>query len=94
MMEVLRPNGPNWFILTIQVLPLAAFIPSLISQYYRVYSWLCFVMLLYFVLAVMASLSSIATVLDYIYLALTVYIFNCSMMCSRYAQRVQKNITD
>lgn len=90
--QILRPQGINWVILLAQISPLLAFVPGLRSQYYRAFSWLCFLMLLYFVAAVMESLASTATVSDYVFLFLTVAIFSTSMMCSRYAQRVQKNI--
>ncbi len=68
-------------------------LPGLLSQYYRVYSWLCFIILLYFVVAVMGAFSSVSKPSDYVFLFFTVVLFNVSMMCSRYAQRVQKQVT-
>lgn len=90
--HLLRPQGINWVILLAQITPLIAFIPGLTSQYYRAFSWLCFLMLLYFIFAVMESLASTATISDHVFLILIVTTFITSMMCSRYAQRVQKNI--
>ncbi|WP_370981352.1 DUF2069 domain-containing protein [Agaribacterium sp. ZY112] len=89
-----RPSGFNVVLLVAQLLPLAALAPGLYSQYYRAYSWLCFVMLLYFVLAVMGAFASTASLVDYLFVLLSTALFISSMMCSRYAQRVQKNITD
>jgi uncharacterized membrane protein len=89
--QLTRSSGPNWVVLSIQIGPLLCFIPGLVSQYYRVYSWLCFVLLLYFVVAVMEVNASNTTQGDSIFLALTVLLFVSSMLCSRYAQRVQKN---
>lgn len=91
--QLSHEGGPNWVVFAIQAIPLLAFIPGLISQYYRVYSWLCFIILLYFVVAVMESLASTANIGDYIFLFLTVTLFIASMFCSRYAQRVQKNFS-
>jgi len=74
----------------IQTLPLFILAPSLLSRYYRAFSWLCFIMLLYFIMAVMGALSSIANILDYLFVLFTVALFISSMLCSRYAQRLQK----
>lgn len=88
----MRETGTNWIVFGIQILPLLCFIPGLMSQYYRVYSWLCFVMLLYFIVAVMEVSASTATATDGLFLALVTLLFTSSMFCSRYAQRVQKNV--
>ncbi len=80
----------HFIVLALQLLPLLALLPGLLSQYYRVFSWLCFVMLLYFVFAVMGAMSSMATAYDIVFLILCVLLFSSSMFCSRYAQRVQK----
>ncbi|WP_096085286.1 DUF2069 domain-containing protein [Agaribacterium haliotis] len=89
-----RPTKPglNVLLLLIQLAPMLALTPGLRSRYYRAYSWLCFVTLLYFVFAVMAALASNAGLVDYLFVTLCVFLFCSSMMCSRYAQRVQKNI--
>lgn len=90
--NIFRSQGINWVVLAIQCVPLLALLPNLLSRYYRSYSWLCFVIMLYFIVAVMGAFSSAANILDYTFVALCVVIFITSMMCSRYAQRVQKNI--
>jgi len=87
-----RPGGFNVVVFCLQAVPLLLLLPGLLSQYYRVYSWLCFVILLYFVVAVMGVFASTAKISDYVFLASTVVLFIVSMMCSRYAQRVQKGV--
>jgi len=89
-----RSGGFNIVIFCIQAIPLLLLLPGLISQYYRVYSWLCFVILLYFVVAVMGAFASTAKISDFVFLSFTVVLFIVSMMCSRYAQRVQKGLTE
>lgn len=90
--NVTRASGISWVILLLQGLPLLALLPGLTSGYYRAYSWLCFVVLLYFIVAVTGAMRSNAGLLDYLFLSSTVALFISSMLCSRYAQRVQKNI--
>ena len=58
-------------------------LPGLLKNYYRGYSWLCFVLLVYFVFAVQGSLMSTAGLLDHIFLFLTVILFIVAMMTSR-----------
>ena len=87
-----RPSGFNWVVMSMQFLPLLALVPGLYSQHYRAYSWLCFMMLLYFIFAVQGAFASTANLSDYLFVLLCMSLFCSSMMCSRYAQRVQKNL--
>lgn len=89
--HIVNPNGINWTVLILQSLPLVLLIPSLKSGHYRAYSWLCFIMLLYFIFAVMGALKSTAGLFDYLFLLFIVTLFNVVMMASRWLQRVQKN---
>lgn len=88
--HLLRAQGPKWAILLVQLLPLLILLPGIISRYYRAYSWLCFVLLLYFVMAVQGAFSSDANIYDGIFVFLTVFLFISAMFASRYAQRIQK----
>lgn len=88
--QILNIHDINWTALTLQSLPLVLLLPSLIGNHYRAYSWLCFIMLLYFIFAVMNALISTADTVDYLFLVLTVLIFITAMMASRWLQRVQK----
>ena len=92
IMTLAVPNAvhQSWGFLLLQILPLLALLPDLLSRRYRAYSWLCFLLLLYFIFAVEASLASNASPLDHLSLGLIVATFISSMLCARYAQRVQK----
>jgi len=79
-----RDDGNTWFIFIVQSLPICILLPSLIQGNRRTFSWLCFIILLYFVLAVMNAMQSLADTLDYLYLGLTVCVFISSMMASRW----------
>ena len=89
-----RSTGFNWPVLALQTLPLLALLPSLLKHHYRSYSWLCFILLLYFIVAVMEVSASNATLSDNVFLCITCFLFISSMLCSRYAQRVQKGLDD
>lgn len=85
-----RVSGPNWVLLTIQSLPLLLLIPGLWQKYFRSYSWLCFVILIYFVKAVDGAFTSIANWSDYVFVALTASTFISAMMAARWLQQSQK----
>ena len=80
-------GGPLWTILAIQLLPLLAFLPGIIKKHYRSYSWLCFVLLIYFIRAVEGVFMSNANAMDGVFLLLVVALFINSMLCSRWLQR-------
>lgn len=49
----LRSDDGSWLRLAVQTLPLLMFLPGiLINRYHRVYSWLCFVIILYMIPAI------------------------------------------
>ncbi len=70
----------------IQVVPLAIFIPGMITRYYRTYSWMCFVLLFYFTWAVPEAFSAQPTLLDMGVLIFSSILFVSAMMASRYLQ--------
>ena len=70
----------------IRILPLAVFIPGILKQHYRNYSWLCFVILWYFTAEVVHCMSPGASVQDFFAVSLTVIIFCSAMMASRWRQ--------
>jgi uncharacterized membrane protein len=78
---------PNWPLWIVQVVPLLIFAPGLKRGYHRTYSWLCFVVLLYFTWAVTNTLSPLAYWRDYLAVALTVILFSSAMMASRWRQQ-------
>lgn len=85
--NIFRPGGPLWAILIVQLLPLLAFLPGIIKKYYRTYSWLCFILLFYFIRAVEGVFLSNANAADWLFLLLVVVLFINSMLCSRWLQR-------
>ena len=81
---------PKLKVLAIQLVPLLVLLPGMIAKYYRTYSWLCFVLLIYFIFAVEHAFMSKSDILDYLFVLLTVLLFISSMMTSRWMQRFQK----
>lgn len=86
---ITRPSGLNYTILCVQILPLAVFIPGILANHYRTYSWVCFLLLFYFIKAVEGVFISTATLSDGLFLLLTPTLFIISMMASHWAQRLQ-----
>jgi uncharacterized membrane protein len=66
--------------------PLMIFIPGLISNNTRTLIWICFVILMYFAMAVDNLAGPAPQVLDWVELALTVILFNAAMMYARWKQ--------
>lgn len=85
-----RASGLNFTLFFIQVIPIAVFLPGVISNHYRTYSWLCFILLFYFIKGVEGALNSTASISDVIFVFLTVIMFTTSMMASRWCQRLRK----
>lgn len=75
----------EWPVACMKLIPLIIFIPGLIKQTFRTYSWLCFVCLIYFVgifpVAFTRSLWS-----DWLIVILVTTLFISSMMTSRWLQ--------
>ena len=81
-------------IFVVQSTPLLALVPGLVSRSYRSYSWLCFVLLFYFILAVERALTSVASFTDFIFLTVVIMLFISSMMTSRWLQRTLKSLPE
>lgn len=88
--NITRETGFKPGVFLFQTLPLLAFLPGMIKGHYRVYSWLCFIMLFYFIFAVQAVFTSTRSDSDFIFVGLTVLLFITSMTTSRWLQRLQK----
>jgi len=86
-----RNSGPSWIIFAAQTLPLLLLLPGLWQRYYRSYSWLCFLILVYFIKAVDGAFMSNASWIDYLFLLLTVNTFISAMMAARWLQRLLKD---
>ena len=70
----------------VQCVPLLIFIPGLVQQRYRTYSWICFVILPYFTWSVVNVMSPLIRWHDIAVLVLSVIIFITAMMASRWLQ--------
>jgi uncharacterized membrane protein len=71
----------------IQLLPLAILLPGLIRGGHRSYAWLCFVVMIYFMAAVLNAFTPGYTWPPYVEIALTVTIFIAAMLYARYVRR-------
>lgn len=89
--QVLRAEGPHYFLWLVQTVPLLIFLPGLLRDNPRVYIGLCFVLLLYFIKAVEGLFSPARDWLDYALLILTVLLFIVAMMASRHLQQAHYN---
>ena len=76
-----------WMALTLQVVPLLLLLPGLAKQYYRSYSWLCFLSLIYFTSYVIQVYSSNQQWHDWLGLSASIVIFSSAMFASRWLQR-------
>lgn len=83
---LIRPEV-DWALLLVQSVPLLIFVPGLWRGYHRTYSWLCFVILLYFTWAVANLMSPLVYWRDGIAVALTVVLFISAMVASRWRQQ-------
>ena len=88
-----NPSGFNFVAAIIQVAPFLILLPTLLSNNYRSYSWLCFVLLVYFIFAVQSVFMSNSTWDDALFLSLSISTFICGMYTSRWLQRISKNLT-
>jgi uncharacterized membrane protein len=77
-------NGiPMWLF---KIIPLLIFVPGFMKKYYRSYSWLCFVILAYFIWIIPLALYR-KDWSDFVVVALTAIIFITAMMSSRWLQQ-------
>jgi len=74
-------------LLLVQSLPLLILAPGLWKGRHRTYSWLCFVILLYFTWSVANLMSPLAYWRDGLVVALTVTLFISAMFASRWRQQ-------
>lgn len=75
----------NLLHLLVVVLPLAIFIPGLRNPHHRTYSWLCFVLLMYFLFLV-PLLMSYWSLIYWLLTLLVSILFVAAMMTSRWLQ--------
>lgn len=73
-----------WTLLIVPCLSLLIFVPGMLKSHARSFDWLCFVILIHFVVGVTNSMSPAAAWNDYLQTVLTVALFISSMMASRW----------
>lgn len=83
--NLFTPDG-SFKLWLVQSIPLLIFIPGLKQQRFRTYSWICFVILLYFTWSVVNAMSPFVRWQDILVVALSVIIFISAMMISRWMQ--------
>lgn len=88
----LQAERINWTTLLVSSLSLLAFLPGLLRQRARSYDWLCFVLLLHFTVGVTNAMSPQAAWNDYLQTALSVGLFICAMMASRWLKAFQAGL--
>ncbi len=71
-------------IFVLQVLPFAVLLPGMLQNRWRTYAWLCFVVLLYFMNAVLALFSPQRQSVDWLVLVAVVGVFMGAMMFIRW----------
>lgn len=83
--NIINPQGgiKLWLV---QCIPLLIFVPGLWQDRHRTYSWLCFVILLYFTWSVTNVMSPLGVWRDWLVLVLSVILFSAAMMTSRWLQ--------
>lgn len=86
--NIIQPEGgiTLWLL---QCVPLLILAPGLMQQRYRTYSWLCFVILLYFTWSVTNVMSPLALWRDWLVVILSVILFISAMLASRWLQHWQ-----
>lgn len=85
LLNITQANG-SLKLWLVQCLPLLIFIPGLWQERFRTYSWICFVILLYFTWSVVNVMSPFIRWHDVLVVALSVIMFITAMMASRWLQ--------
>ena len=75
-----------------KVLPLLLFIPGLIKRSHKAASWLAYMIMLYFVLAVLLVFSPGSSVWGWLMVVTTLLIFISSMMFTRWQKRADAGL--
>ena len=88
LVEYLVEPNARLSLLLLQSIPLLLFIPGMWIKHYRTFSWLCFVVLFYFIVAVTQVMSPMADSYGWVNLIASVVLFNAAMMTSRWLQYI------
>lgn len=85
--QLRREGGPLFFILSVQILPLLVFFPSLLQAKARAFIWLCFVILVYFIKGVLGVFKPAPDWMDMSLLMMSVVIFISAMLTGRWLKQ-------
>lgn len=85
-LSITQPNK-FWPALLLQIVPLIMLLPGIVLKRYRSYSWVCFLMLIYFVSYVVQVYASSSKWIDWLGLLTTIILFVSAMYASRFLQR-------
>jgi len=75
------------FLWVVWIGPLLVFLPGLVRGTWKTYLWLCFILLIYFMVVVGNLFGPRAAVADWLQLALICVLFTTAMFYSRWRQR-------
>jgi uncharacterized membrane protein len=78
----------SWKLWIFQSVPLLLVLPGLIKTQFRAHSWLCFIILAYFMAYVVEVGSQLAEPSDWLGLVFSIIVFIGAMMSSRLLQRL------
>ena len=90
--DTLKIDNNFWVVWLLQLIPLLLLLPGILLKRHRTHSWLCFLMLAYFIGYVVQVYSSTRDPEDWLALLLTISLFITSMYASRWLQRIAPSI--
>ncbi|MDH2434917.1 DUF2069 domain-containing protein [Pokkaliibacter sp. MBI-7] len=80
----------RWLLWGIEVVPLMAFAPAILKRQSRAHAWLCFVLLLYFVTAVLSMMTPGRMLSGVIEVGLCITLFSSAMLFIRWQARARQ----
>lgn len=86
------PTGKPWVIWLVHMLPLLAFLHVIINGSPRGHAWLCFVLLIPFIQAVLAASNPNTFIYGLVYCLLVAILFSSAMMYARWQSRYKKQL--
>ena len=81
---------PSLTIWLVRIVPLLVFVPGMLKRNLRSLAWLCFVVLMYFMIAVTEAMSPLRVWINYVEVFLSVAIFLTAMMTIRWQAQAKR----
>jgi len=86
-------NGARWpLVLAIELIPLVIVLPGVLRGKARAHAWLCFVLNLYFIKGVLATLQPARQVFGWIELSLSVLLFITALLYVRWRFQYERRL--